>query len=92
MKKTIQLFIHQREDGTQHAEIVDMSMHKHCGFGELLGVQEVEVEWNELPDLDSATKVEKLQKELNAMRSEWLDKSQPLFDQIKALLRQEVSA
>lgn len=89
MKKTIQLFIHQRADGTQHAELVDMSIHKV--FGELLGVQEVEVEWNELPDLDAATKAEKLQKELNAMRSEWLDKSQPLIDQIKAL-RQEVAA
>ncbi len=90
MKKTIRLFIHQREDGTQHAETVDMSMHKHCGFGELLGVQEVEVEWNELPDLDAATKAEKLQKELNALRSDWIDKSQPLIDQIKAL-RQEVA-
>ncbi len=91
MKKTIQLFIHQRADGTQHAEIVDMSSHKNCGFGELVGVQEFEVEWHEVPDLDAAAKAEKLQKELNALRSDWIDKSQPLIDQIKAL-RQEVAA
>lgn len=91
MKKTIQLFIHQRADGTQHAEIVDMSAHKNCGFGELIGVQEFEIEWQEMPDLDALTKAEKLQKELNALRSEWIDKSQPLIDQINAL-RQEAAA
>ena len=91
MKKTIQLFIHQRADGTQHAEIVDMSRHKNCGYGELVGVQEFEIEWQEMPALDALTKADKLQKELNALRSEWIDKSQPLIDQIKAL-RQEVAA
>lgn len=91
MKKTIQLFIHQRADGTQHAEIVDMSRHKNCGYGELVGVQEFEVEWQEMPALDALTKAERLQKELNALRSDWIDKSQPLIDQIKAL-RQEVAA
>jgi hypothetical protein len=91
MKKTIQLFIHQREDGTQHAEIVDMSKHKTLGWGELVGVQEFEVEWHEVPGMDAATKAYKLQKELNALRSEWIDKSQPLIDQIKAL-RQELAA
>ena len=91
MKKTIQLFIHQRADGTQHAEIVDMSKHKNCGYGELVGVQEFEVEWQEMPDLDALTKAEKLQKDLNALRSGWIDKSQPLIDQIKAL-RQEAAA
>jgi len=91
MKKTIQLFIHQRADGTQHAEIVDMSKHKNCGYGELVGVQEFEIEWQEMPALDALTKAERLQKELNALRSDWIDKSQPLIDQIKAL-RQEVAA
>ena len=91
MKKTIQLFIHQRADGTQHAEIVDMSKHKNCGYGELVGVQEFEVEWHEMPALDALTKADKLQKELNALRSDWIYKSQPLIDQIKAL-RQEVAA
>ena len=91
MKKTIQLFIRQRADGTQHAEIVDMSKHKNCGYGELVGVQEFEVEWQEMPALDALTKADKLQKELNALRSDWIYKSQPLIDQIKAL-RQEVAA